>query len=53
MGGNVALFNPITLLNTGVAFFKFPDFGCHGNKGTLPALLNFWTFVQTFLPNFG
>ena len=55
MWGNVGMFYHITLFNTGVAFStQFSSFlisVAMETKGTIPTLLHFWTFVQTFCPN--
>ena len=51
------VYHNIILFNTGIAFSKqFSSFlisVAMETKGTIPALLHFWTFVQTFLPRFG
>ena len=51
------MFYHITLFNTEVALSrKFSSFLISvvmETKGTIPTLLHFWTFVQTFLPKFG
>ena len=50
------MFYPITLLNTGVASSRQVSNSlilvAIETKGTIPKLLHFWTFIQSFLPSF-